>query len=448
VNIFDHVCESIYREDLLRRGEAVVLGVSGGVDSMVLLEILRRMNQWKLHLAHFNHCLRGAESDADEAFVQSAAERLGRPFSCARDDVKARAAAQGVSIEMAAREMRHAFLAQTAEHIRAERIVLAHHANDQVETFWLRLLRGDVGPGLAGMRWKRPVTATGKIQIVRPLLDIEKSQLLEFARKEGIEFREDSSNASSDVQRNRLRLEIIPQLEKFQPALQEITWRDAEVLAAEKEFLEAKAREWIDKPEGDFLQLHKALQREIIRLQFVSRGVKPSQEIIEKLRLAAPQIISFSAECGVIRDVYGRIRFEGVERPPFVNDSTEIDLRKEGSTTIGYCIFQWRLVEGRGPAGEGVEYFDAAQLGRSGIIRYWQAGDRFQPIGMAAATKLQDLFTNAKVPAAEKRRRLVAVDSSGKIFWAEGLRISELHKVTPRTTRVLEWKWRPAPCDP
>ena len=442
MDLSDHVYASINREELLRPGEAVVLGISGGVDSMVLLEMLRRMDKWELHLAHFNHCLRGAESAADEAFVQSAAERLGRPFSSARDDVKARAAAQGVSIEMAARELRHAFLAQTAERIGAERIALAHHANDQVETFWLRLLRGDAGPGLAGMRWKRPMTANGKIQIVRPLLDLQKSQLLAFARGDGIEFREDSSNATTDVQRNQLRLEIIPHLEKFQPALQQITWRDAEVLAAEKEFLETKAREWIDKREDEFGRLHKALQREIIRLQFVSQGVRPSYELIERLRSAWGIMVSISAEYGVIRDTFGTVRFQTIERPAFLHDSTAIDLRREGSASIDDCEFQWRFIEERGPRGEGIEYFDAAQLGSSGTIRYWQAGDRFQPSGMASPAKIQDLFTNAKISAPEKRQSLVALDSGGKIFWAEGLRISELHKVTSATTRVLQWSWQ------
>jgi tRNA(Ile)-lysidine synthetase-like protein len=230
----------------------------------------------------------------------------------------------------------------------------------------------------------------------------------------------------------------------LQPALQQITWKNAEVLAAEKEFLEGGAREWINKPEGEFLQLHKALQREIIRLQFVSTGVKPSFELIEKLRLAPRTLVSISAEYGAFRDSNGMVRFEPNEQSAFLQGSTALDLRKEGSDSIDNCDFQWRFREARGPAGEGVEYFDAAQLGPNGTIRHWQAGDRFQPIGLAAATKVQDLFTNAKISAQEKRRRLVALDSGGKIFWAEGLRISELHKVTPRTTRILEWKWRRA----
>ena len=442
MDLIGRVHETIVRRELLRAGEAAVVGVSGGLDSMVLLEILRRIGSWKLQVAHFNHCLRGEESDADEGFVRATAERLGLRCISERNDVKARARKQGISIEMAARELRYRFLESAAERLGAERIVLAHHADDQVETFWLRLLRGDAGPGLAGMRWKRPAGASGKIQIVRPLLGVRKEELVEFAREKKIEFREDTSNASTDFQRNRVRLEIIPLLDKFQPALQQISWRAAEVLAAEKEFLEASARNWLRKGGEEFTRLHSALQREIVRVQLVDLGVKPSFDLIETLRLSPNTAVSVSEKNLAFRDEDGRVRVDINEVLTFQRTEVALDLDKDGSTSIENCIFEWRFIEKRGLSGAGVEYFDAAQIGARVTIRYWQAGDRFQPIGMVSTAKLQDLFTNARISAEEKRRRLVAIDSTGKIFWAEGLRISEVHKVTPQTTRVLEWKWR------
>jgi tRNA(Ile)-lysidine synthase len=441
VDLIGRVYETIIREELLFPGEVAVVGVSGGLDSMVLLELLLRVGEWPLQVAHFNHCLRADESDVDEAFVRAAAERLSLRFISERGDVKARAREQGISIEMAARELRYEFLESAAGRLGAERIVLAHHADDQVETFWLRLLRGDAGPGLAGMRWKRPAEGKGKM-IVRPLLGVRKKELVEFARLNKISFREDTSNASTDFQRNRLRLEIIPQLEKVQAGLQQITWRAAEVLAAEKDFLEATAREFLKTPKGEYTRLHKALQREIIRLQLMGVGLKPSFDLIETLRLSANIPVSVSEKNSVIRDEDGQVRVVTGKTLTFHRTETSMDLDKNGSTSSDDCVFDWRLREGRGPAAAGVEYFDASQIGPRGTIRYWQAGDRFQPIGMATATKVQDLFTNAKVSAEEKRGRFVAIDADGKIFWVEGLRISELHKVTPQTTRVLEWKWR------
>jgi tRNA(Ile)-lysidine synthase len=442
VDLIARVHQTIIREELLRPKEAVVVAVSGGLDSMALLEILQRLGQWKLHVAHFNHCLRGAESDADESFVRNAAQKLGLQFFTERGDIKAHAAEQGSSIEMAARELRYRFLHALADRVTAERIVLAHHADDQVETFWLRLLRGDVGPGLAGMRWKRPATANGHIQIVRPLLDVQKAELIEFARQNGIEFRDDSSNASIGFQRNRLRLEIIPQLEKFQPSLGQISWKAAEILSAEKQFLEASARAWLAQDAENFSSLHKALQREIVRVQLLDLGVKPTHELIETLRSSEITPASVSASQAILRDPDGRLRFKENHSLAFGDIEMSVDLRAHGSVAVGNARFEWRFVEKRGPAGLGVEYFDAAQIGPSGMIRQWQPGDRYQPIGLPASAKLQDLFTNAKIPADKKRHRLVATDHAGKIFWVEGLRISELHKVTPQTTRVLEWKWR------
>jgi tRNA(Ile)-lysidine synthase len=442
VDLVAQVHEMIIREELLRPGEAVVVGVSGGVDSMVLIEMLRRIGAWKLHVAHFNHQLRGAESDADEHFVRSEAERLGLPFISERGDVKGRAADRGVSIEMAARELRYEFLESAAERIRAERIVLAHHGDDQVETFWMRLLRGDVGPGLAGMRWKRPANAKGNLHIVRPLLRVAKHELIEFAQANKVEFREDSSNRSIDIQRNRLRLEIIPQMEKFQPGLRQISRNVAEVLAAEKDFLETGAREWLARSGGDFSRLHKALQREVIRVQLVAMELKPSFDLIETLRLSAEVPVSVSSEGSVRRDETGRVRRQTNEPLAFQQSECAIEFQSEGSASIEDCWFKWRLIAERGAACANVEYFDAAQIGSAATIRHWRAGDRFQPIGFEQTAKLQDLFTNAKVPADQKRRKFVAVDSVGRIFWVEGLRISETHKVTAQTTQVLEWSWR------
>jgi tRNA(Ile)-lysidine synthase len=448
VDLTAKVQANIRQHKLLDPGTPVLLAISGGVDSMVLLRLLHTLageNKWSLNIAHFNHQLRAEASDADEAFVRATASRLQVPFHSAASDVRAFAQQNGLSIEMAARELRHQFLVATAKKLNIQRIALAHHADDNIETFWLRLLRGDVGAGLAGIRWQRPAGPAACIHLIRPLLNIPKTALLEYASQEKIEFREDLTNRDPTFLRNRLRLELLPQLEQFQPALREITLRAAEVLAAEKSFLEAEARRWLTARDRAFFDLHLALQREILRVQIVSHGFRPTFELIEDLRRFADSLVSVSPTHRVRRTAAGDVILEATtEAAPFLEKAQTVSLTAQGRVVFDNIGFEWELVPARGEPAPGVEFFDADTLGPDLTLRHWQAGDRFQPIGLAHDAKLQDLFTNQKLPPAEKRRRTLAT-SNGNIFWVEGLRISERHKVTPASKRILRWTWRRLP---
>ena len=187
---------------------------------------------------------------------------------------------------MAARKLRHDFLVETAARCKSDAIAFGHHADDQVEPFWLRLLRGDSGIGLAGMRWKRPAKEGSAIEVIRPMLDVSRDEIEAFARAENIPFREDSSNSQLAYQRNRLRHEVLPALEKFQSELRSISLRTAELLGAEKEFVSEIAAEWLREQKSSFHDLDPALQREIVRLQLLTLAVRPSPELIERLRLS------------------------------------------------------------------------------------------------------------------------------------------------------------------
>lgn len=446
VDLIGRVQETIAQHALLNAGDSVLVAVSGGVDSVVLLNLFHRMGEgaggWRLAVAHFNHSLRAAESDGDEAFVAAMAKRLQLPFVTERGDVKKYAEDNGLSIEMAARDLRHRFLADSAERLGIQRIALAHHADDQIETFWLRLLRGDVGPGLTGMRWSRPARAGTGIQLIRPFLRIPKAELLRYARENGISYRDDASNSSTEFLRNRLRLELIARLKTFQPELREVTLRAAAVLADEKEFLERCAREWLNDRAPTFSGLHAALQREVVRIQLMDRSLKPSFELIESLRTTPSVPVSISPEQSVQRSVEGVVTVKAHSAPSFSEGSFPVNVSKPGSARIEEVDFRWELVPSRGPNRSGAEYFNADEVGSKVTIRHWQRGDRFRPIGLKSEAKLQDLFTNLKVSSGEKRLRFLATDAHGRIFWVEGLRISERHKVSDATTRILFWSWR------
>ena len=193
---------------------------------MVLLHVLQELapkHRWQLTVAHLNHQLRGRSSAADERLVRRTAQELRLPAVVERAEVRRLARAQKLSLEMAARELRHDFLARSARGRRIPSIALAHHADDQLELFFLRLLRGSGGEGLAGMKWRNPSPSDPGIELVHPLLDQSKAVLMEYVADHGIRYREDASNAALDFQRNRIRHELLPLLRsKYQPALDRI----------------------------------------------------------------------------------------------------------------------------------------------------------------------------------------------------------------------------------
>ena len=197
---------------------------------MVLLHLLASFasrHGWRLTVGHFNHQLRGRSSDADERLVRRTARRLGLKCAVGSSDVRDFAKEHGISIEMAARKCRHEFLARVAVEHQARVISLAHHADDQVELFFLRLLRGAGSQGLGGMKWVGPSPANARLKLVRPLLDCSKVELTDFGQQHRIEFREDATNISQDVLRNRVRHELLPLLtRRYQPALQRTVLRE------------------------------------------------------------------------------------------------------------------------------------------------------------------------------------------------------------------------------
>ena len=210
-------------------------------------DALSMRHGWNLTVAHFNHQLRGRSSDADEKLVRKTAAALKLPFVVARADVRKFAGKSKLSIEMAARKLRHEFFARAARERNISVVALAHHADDQVELFFLRLLRGAGGEGLAGMKWRSPSPVDGKITLIRPLLDATKAELREFARENTrFAFREDATNARLDLPRNRVRNELLPLLRRrYQPALTRTILRLMEIVGAEAELVGETAQQWL-----------------------------------------------------------------------------------------------------------------------------------------------------------------------------------------------------------
>jgi tRNA(Ile)-lysidine synthase len=241
-----------------------------------------RKESLEAFVAHFNHQLRGRSSDADERLVRKTASAFGLPFSAGTGPVGALAKEWGQSVEMVARELRHAFIARTATRLRVRTVALAHHADDQVELFFVRLLRGAGGEGIAGMKWRSPSPANAAIQLVRPLLDVNRADLEQFARKNKIHFREDASNASRGFLRNRIRHELLPLLRhRFQPALNQTVLRLMEIVGVEAKFAEAAAQTWLTNPRSSFENLAIPVARRVLQMQLQRHKVPPDFDLIE-----------------------------------------------------------------------------------------------------------------------------------------------------------------------
>ena len=448
-----------------------------------LLHTLSARHKWKLIVAHFNHQLRGRSSDADERLVSKTAAVMGWPIVVGRADVRSFAQKSRLSIEMAARKLRHEFLARTAKERGIRKVALAHHADDQVELFFLRLLRGAGGEGAAGMKWRSPSPVDSKITLVRPLLDVDKAELRRFVCQNNIRFREDATNALLAAPRNRIRNELLPLLrKKYQPGLAKTVLRLMEIIGAEADIVTGLAQQWLKEtgrhgPPGRsrtpqpvlrsrataeggrgvpiFVKLPVAIQRRVLQLQLAGLGLPADFELIESLRQSPDVFVSVGTEFSVSRDAAGSVQLRA--RPPVAFNASEhaVNLSgRAGEVNFDGMQFRWGFQSGiavgrgyrragsRGRLRQPTELFDADRVGEQIILRHWRPGDRFQPIGARSPVKLQDWFVNQKIPRPRRYLLVVAAAESGEIFWVEGLRIGEHFKLTPQTKRRLLWHWQ------
>lgn len=256
----------------------LIVAVSGGADSVALLHLLLEAGYRNLVVAHFNHRLRGKASEGDAAFVEKLAAKLDLPCEIREGDVRKLAASRKCSLETAAREARYSFLAAVTKKHRARMVVLAHHANDQVETCLFNFLRGSGIAGLSGMKPRSKRTVGGiEMELLRPLLPIPKGELLGYLKQRKIRFREDASNAVADASRNKLRLKVLPLIEDLLgPSFKGSIVRNASLLADEEDLLSSLTQPIAlhEKLRVKLLrELHPALRRRVLHAWLKNRGI-------------------------------------------------------------------------------------------------------------------------------------------------------------------------------
>lgn len=437
----------------VRSGTPLLVAVSGGSDSVGLLQALARQpaRYRAAHVvAHVDHGLRGKESDADLTFARELAGELG--FECVSARLDLGDGHSGESLEMRARRRRHAFLAETARARGLPTIALAHQADDQVELFLLRLLRGSGGLGLAGMRWRAPSPADPGVSLVRPLLGVRRDDIRHWLERIRATWREDASNSDVSIPRNAVRHRLLPFLREFAgPGVDAVLARVAELTGADADCVGQLADEWRGLGgTGDFGALHVAIQRAVLRDGLIELGQQPEFDLIERLRKQPGARISGTGGRSWVRkeDAATVLPLEAssaILEPGSTEGSVRIHLDgPEGSLVLGDGILHWSL--GKPPRQwkrrpDGVEWLDPGRLGRVLELRRWRAGDRYRPLGSEGTVKLQDRFTDARVPRAERGRRWIGTVETGEIFWVEGLPPGDGFRVKPGTGEAIRWQF-------
>jgi tRNA(Ile)-lysidine synthase len=426
--------------------ETVVVAVSGGVDSMVLLDLLLKERGLTLVAGHFNHGLRGKESDTDETFVAERARMYGVPFHAGRGDTAGEARRRGVGIQEAARDLRYDFLFRLREATGAARIATGHHADDNAETILLHLFRGAGVQGMSGI----PVARDG---IIRPLLFAEREEIEEYARSEHIPFRTDSSNAKDDYTRNAVRHHVLPLLKELvTPAVVGNINRSGDNFRTVAAYLKEEARKvleacTIDRTgDGLHLSVPELTARPLLLRQYAVLAA------LEEVSGAPPGSDRVAAVLGLLENEPGtlvtvtggtealRTRGEILIRLRIEKDAFSISVNPGQEYTLAGFRFASEFVDSRGvPAGSGTEYADAGQTGIEGMtLRNWREGDSFVPLGMSGRKKLSDFFVDEKIPLHEKHRIPVLLTAGGDVIWVCGMRLDDRFKITPATRRVLK----------
>ncbi|HZD57203.1 MAG TPA: tRNA lysidine(34) synthetase TilS [Anaerolineales bacterium] len=467
--MLDRIQETLITECQLPASKTVLVGVSGGPDSLCLLDAMRQLG-YPLIVAHLNHGLR-AEARADAQRVKEFAGQLEVPFISAEADVGSIAGMKSLSIEEAARTARYEFLFAKAREFGAQAVAVGHTADDQVETVLMHLLRGAGLSGLKGMEFRAlPNSWSQEIPLVRPLLSTWRSEVLEYLAGRDLQPVLDRTNLDTTIYRNRLRHELIPYLESYQPAVRPILWRMAQILGGDFDILEqVVARTWqdciLDLGPGyvsirieEFSRLPVGLKRHLLRramavlrpglrdidfgsveraLGFLARPPHSrQQDLVANLRLLQEDNLLWVADWDA--DLPHA-------RWPQLQGKAEVELNVPGELNLpAGWRFQATLAEDRDAARSAAlanrdsyqAWIDLDQLSLPLKIRNRRAGDRFRPLGLGGhSIKLAEFMVNVKL---DRRARSAwpLVCAGNAIIWVPGFRIGHPFRLRKETLRV------------
>lgn len=453
------VRKTIEKYSMLKNGDRVLIAVSGGPDSIALMNILYELKDefnLKLIVAHLNHGLRGKESDRDEEFVKDAAKRLN--LKCYTKRIKpGMLKEKGVSPEESARRARYKYFEGLVNRLHCNRIALGHNADDQAETILMRFIRGS---GLKGLGGIPPVRKNGLI--IRPLIEVFRKEIEEFLKKEKIPYVIDSTNKSMDFLRNKYRHKLIPFIEKeFNPNIKKTVLRMAEIFRNEEKFL------------SEITKSSKNLYRKINDGVVIDLTVLNTFSVAKKLRIIRSAIEELSGNLLHFGHVhfYDILKISENQKPNqrlnlpgnliaikeynqlkiLFNKNEEITQKFNVTLNINNktlipalkCVVESKLILRKDirrlKTPPDTALLDYDKLEKPLFFRNYCYGDRFFPLGAPGTKKLKDFFIDSRIPLQE-RYRIPLLISGDKIAWVAGLRIDDRFKVTDETKRVLKLK--------
>ncbi len=491
IDVARRVQDTIERYDQLDPGDQVVVGVSGGPDSLCLLHVLRCLRDTygvRLHVAHLNHGTRGRASDADAESVEEVAVGWNLPVTVERRDVPSLADEHGLAFEEAARRIRYAFLAQVAERVGAEKIAVGHNADDQAETVLMHFLRGSGLAGLRGMLPRAPLTEYRLLEpffrspvpaeqlpaLIRPLLKVPRAAVEGYCSEHGLKPRFDRSNLDTTYFRNRLRHELLPELETYNPNIRKILRHTAAVAAADYDLL-VKERDiaWrrilreerettIVFDQAGWRALPVALQRSTLRQ--ATYRLRQSLRDVTFVHVENAREIALEGETGqqatlpmglAVTVGYETITVGDADRPaplpdqPLLWTDEPLPVPVPGSAPLpetdwmleAQLLSCWKRARMVAPDHPWTAYVDADTLTGPVLLRSRRPGDRFRPYGMGGhSVKVSELMINLKIPAAWRARMPLLVIGN-EIAWVCGYRMAEGYTVEAGTRRVAAFRF-------
>ena len=438
----------INRYNLIVEGDKVILALSGGIDSMVLADLLLK-TKVEFVAAHCNFHLRGDESNGDDWFVRKFAEKRGIQCFVKHFETEKYAAKYGISIEMAARDLRYAWFEQLRLQLGYDKIAVAHHADDQAETFFINLLRG---AGLNGLKGMKPQNGV----VIRPLLWASREQIRKYAVENHIVWREDHTNVESVYLRNRIRNQLLPVFDELQPKARQGLYKSLEHLSAEnelyRELLKEKLAQIVER-DGDVQRLpySKIIKAEVP--EPVEGPTSSFQLLFEWLR----QYGFNTDQCHFIYDaletgignqyfspthcvVIGRDDLQLSEIKEKTDDEIQIQIGEEEILSPVHLCFSklGRTAEFIIDKSPDVAQLDFDKLRFPLALRHWRHGDRFHPLGMKGSKLLSDFFVDQKFTEYQKQNVWLLVSADGDILWVVGYRMDDRFKIVNNTKTVFE----------